>query len=65
MFERLRRWLDGKLQCRLCGGMFYHMSLGYGEAICPDCYDGQDRFIFLDINFWLNRLVTRIRNRSE
>jgi hypothetical protein len=35
------------------------MSFGYGESICPDCYDGEQPFIFLDDSFWLNRVLAR------
>ena len=35
------------------------MSFGYGEAICPSCYDGEYNFIFLDKSYWLNRLLSR------
>jgi hypothetical protein len=35
------------------------MSFGYGETICPQCYDGEKQFIFLDKGYWLNRLLSR------
>jgi hypothetical protein len=35
------------------------MTFGYGEAICPDCYNGEKKFIFLDNSFILNRLILR------
>ena len=35
------------------------MSFGYGETICPNCYDGENNFIFLDKSYWLNRLLSR------
>ena len=34
------------------------MSFGYGEVICPRCYEGEREFIFLDNSFFLNRLLT-------
>jgi len=33
------------------------MSFGYGKAICPDCYEGEQPFIFLDEDFFLNRIM--------
>ena len=35
------------------------MSFGYGEAICPHCYTGEENFIFLDNGYWLNRLISK------
>ena len=34
--------------------------MGYGEAICPDCYNGETPFIFYDNRYWLNRILTRL-----
>jgi hypothetical protein len=40
------------------------MSFGYGETICPRCYDGEKRIIFLDDGYWLNRLLSRYFGRE-
>jgi len=48
------------------------MSFGYGETICPHCYDGEEKFILMDTGYWLNRFLstfmeqeTRIQKREE
>ena len=38
------------------------MCFGYGEAICPDCYDGEQPFLFFDNSYWLNRIMARLLN---
>ena len=43
----------------MCGRQLYLMTFGYGEAICPNCYNGEQPFIFLDKSYWLNRIVAR------
>jgi hypothetical protein len=35
------------------------LSFGYGNAVCPQCFDGEDQIIFLDNTYWLNRLISR------
>lgn len=40
------------------------MSFGYGETICPRCYDGEKQFIFLDDGYWLNRLLSTFFGRE-
>ena len=40
------------------------MSFGYGKAICPDCYDGEQPFIFLDEDFYLNRMMENIISKK-
>ena len=60
MFENLHRWLNGVFTCRKCDREFHAFSLGYGDVICPDCYNGETSFIFYDNTFWLNRLLTRL-----
>jgi len=37
------------------------MSFGYGEAICPNCYNGEKQFIFFDKNYVLNRIIRGFR----
>jgi len=60
LFERLSLWLNGSFNCRRCGRQLYIMSFGYGEAICPDCYRGEEPFIFPDKDYWLNRILARL-----
>lgn len=36
------------------------MSIGYGDAICPQCYNGEEHFIFFDNSYWLNRLLIKL-----
>lgn len=57
MFEKLHRWLKGDFTCKKCGAHYRLMSFGYGEIICPNCYEGEKQFIFLDIRYWLNRII--------
>ena len=40
------------------------MSFGYGETICPRCYDGEKRIILLDDGYWLNRLLSTYFGRE-
>jgi hypothetical protein len=58
--QRLHRWLNGTFVCRECGKKFYTMFFGYGEAICPECYQGERQFIFFDTNYWLNRISAKV-----
>lgn len=37
------------------------MCFGYGEVVCPDCYDNEQPFLLLDDSYWLNRLLMRFR----
>jgi hypothetical protein len=49
---------------------FYHLqkvqkkvhviTFGFGEAICPKCYSGEERFLFYDDTYWLNRIFMKI-----
>ena len=58
VFEKLFFWLKGKFVCRKCGKNLCAFFFGFGEAICPDCYDGEPEFIFLDTSYWLNRIIS-------
>jgi len=40
------------------------MSFGFGTAICPDCYQGEQPFIFFDNGYWLNRITTILLNHG-
>jgi DNA-directed RNA polymerase subunit RPC12/RpoP len=55
--NKIHRWLSGSFICKKCEREFHTMSFGYGEIICPDCYEGERRFITFDDGFWLNRIV--------
>ena len=59
--SRLYRWLQGTFICSKCGNNFGIMSFGYGEAICPNCYNGEKQFIFFDKNYVLNRIIRGFR----
>lgn len=61
VFERFRLWLSGTFKCRKCGLRVHLMAFGYGETICPDCYEGEEKFIFFDESYWLNRLLSRMQ----
>lgn len=39
------------------------MCFGFGEAICPDCYEGEEKFLFFDNRYWLNRIMARVFNQ--
>jgi len=53
-----RKWLNGEFVCR--GKVFEVIPFGYGEAVCPICYDGEHPFLWWDGRFWLNRLLSRL-----
>ena len=53
------RWLHGSFTCVKCGREVRLLTFGYGEVICPDCYDGEHESIFFDDRFLLNRLLMR------
>ena len=36
------------------------MSFGYGKTICPNCYNGVEKIISLDQEYWLNRFLSKI-----
>jgi len=72
MFERFNRWLSGSFDCIKCGKHMHIMSFGYGETICPRCYDGEEKFILMDKSYWLNRFLstfmeqeTRIQKQED
>ena len=65
LVSRLYKWLGGMFTCVKCHKEVHIMSFGYGEAICPDCYDGEHPFIFYDCSYLLNRIVTRLNNQKE
>ena len=50
MFDKLRSWLRGEYTCRKCGKTYFSLSFGTGEMICPECYKGEQPFIFPERN---------------
>lgn len=41
------------------------MCFGFGDAICPDCYLGEQSFLTFDDSYWLNRIIIRILNLNK
>lgn len=41
------------------------MTFGYGKVICPECYGGEQPFIFFDDRFWLNRVMMKLFSGGE
>lgn len=64
MFGRFNRWISGSFDCIKCGRRMHLMSFGYGDTICPRCYDGEKQIIFLDESYWLNRLISGFLTKS-
>jgi hypothetical protein len=62
--SNLYKWLTGTFTCIKCGKEYQTMSFGYGEAICPDCYNGEPSFVFYDKSYWLNRIIAKIPNQG-
>jgi len=58
----LHRWLKGSFVCKKCGREFFTMCFGFGTSICPDCYRGEQPFMFFDNGYWLNRITTILLN---
>ena len=58
--SKIKLWLDGSFVCKKCGNKINTLSFGYGDAICPNCYEGEDSIIFLDTDFWLNRILHKM-----
>ena len=46
--EKIKKWLNGSFICKKCGRNCYLMTFGYGKCICPDCYNGENPFIFYE-----------------
>lgn len=57
--KKFTLWLSGTFYCRKCSETFHTFSFGFGECICPDCYAGEERFLFFDKTYWLNRLISK------
>ena len=56
--------MKGDFACKKCGARYRLMSFGYGEVICPSCYEGEKKFVFLDRGFWLNRITSLMIRES-
>lgn len=41
------------------------MCFGFGEAICPKCYRGEQPFIFFDGSYWLNRFTASLLKQES
>jgi len=63
--SRLQRWLNGSFVCSKCGRKFSITSFGFGKAICPNCYKGEEKFLFYNKKYWLNRLLDRTMLKSK
>jgi hypothetical protein len=61
--EKFRRWLKGSFDCKKCGREFHTMCFGLGEAICPNCYNGEQPFLYFDDSYWLNRVTAHLLNQ--
>jgi len=60
MFEKFKKFLRGEFVCIRCGKTWYAFSsFGFGKMICPDCYQGEEKWLFPDMTYWLNRLLFR------
>jgi len=56
--------MKGRFVCRKCGREFHSFSFGFGEAICPDCYEGEPEFNYLDTSYWLNRIMIHLTRKE-
>ncbi len=65
VFKSFKLWLSGYFVCRICGKEYNLYSFGFGEIICPICYQGDIHFVFLDNNYWLNRIIDRKFNQKS
>lgn len=63
MFEKFKMWLDGQFICKKCKKTVYSLgTFGFGEIICPSCFNGEKEFLFLDKSYWLNRFISKLVN---
>jgi hypothetical protein len=60
MYKKLHKWLSGSFKCHQCGTEYNLPIFGFGEVICPDCYGGEEHFIFFNSSFFLNRIMMRL-----
>ena len=47
-----------------CGRGVRLFTFGYGATVCPDCYRGEQPFVFFDDRFWMNRFLMRFVGQS-
>ena len=64
MFGNFFRWLSGSFVCVKCGRGVRLFTFGYGATVCPDCYRGEQPFVFFDDRFWMNRFLMRFVGQS-
>ena len=55
LFSKIMRWLNGDFVCLKCKKELNAMWFGYGAALCPDCYNGEEKYVWFDDSFVLNR----------
>ena len=65
MFDNFNRWLSGNFVCIKCGGHVHLLTFGFGETICPGCYDGGSPLVRLDKSYILNRIIKRMTHRVQ
>ena len=65
MLERLIKWVSGSFDCIKCGKRIQLLFFGFGETLCPDCYQGEITFIFPDREYLLSRLLLTFVNGKE
>lgn len=41
------------------------MAFGFGEIICPVCYNAEEEFMFIDTSYWLNRIMAKNLKRYK
>ena len=63
-FSNFSRWLSGSFVCVKCGRGVRLFTFGYGATVCPDCYRGEQPFVFFDDRFWMNRVLLRFAGQS-
>jgi len=47
-----------------CGRGVRLFTFGYGAMVCPECYRGEQPFVFFDDRFWMNRVLIRFVGQS-
>ena len=62
MLEKLQKWISGNFKCNQCGVEYSLPIFGFGKVNCPDCYKGEEQFLFFNKSFVLNRIMMRSYN---
>jgi len=65
MFDNLKGWLNGEFICSKCGKRVFAFHFGFGETICPGCYDGESPLVRLDKSYILNRILINRTARKQ